>query len=119
MRMWAVVRFEFEGLHYWPGAFGEVAHLGQKHRHVFKVEAKVEQKHDDRDVEYLTLRSQLLRNMRSMFPLCSEMPCDLESRSCEQLAQQIATWIEGLYPGRAWIVSVFEDGENGAIVEGP
>lgn len=107
-RTWASVRFQVERYHRWPDAPNTVAFLRNLHRHMFHVEVRVEQHHDDRDVEYILLRR-----------LCvalSDMYDWQERTSCEDFARYLQKRVSDEY-GRAVRVSVHEDGENGAIIE--
>ena len=109
-KTYAVVRTRFTGEHRWENAPEEVDFLRNNHRHEFHVEVKVEQFHDDRDVEYIMLK-------RKVDDIINEWPHDLDTTSCEMMCddlyQALSAHIEG---ERAYVVKVFEDGENGAEV---
>lgn len=108
--IWAIVRTTFERLHWYGAAPEPVQFLRAEHRHLFHATAHVEQKHDDRDVEYFLLKKELERIIDSTIPLVSPF-------SCEMMAGLIKTELERTYPGRKVKVEVSEDGENGALVE--
>jgi len=42
---------------------------------------------------------------------------ELSSASCEQIATRICSGLAEIYEGRKIMVSVFEDNENGSVVE--
>lgn len=109
-KTYAVVRTRFTGLHRWNDAPPEVGFLREKHRHEFHVEVKVEQFHDDRDVEYIKLK-------RKVDEIIDGWPYNLGERSCEMMCddlhQALSAHIESK---RSYVVKVFEDGENGAEV---
>jgi len=103
----AVVRFRVEGRHHWPEAPIERAYLRYMHRHMFHVEVTITVGHQEREVEY----HDLLTFCKKNFP-----GGDLGSRSCETMAVELLEKICKEYPDRTYVVSVFEDGENGATV---
>lgn len=109
-KIWAIIQANFEGLHYWPQALNndEVKFLANLHRHLFKVIVFIEQKHTNRDIEYLTFKKWLV----SILP-----KGNLGSASCEDIAKKILSKIKVKYPDRAIKVIVLEDGENGALIE--
>lgn len=108
--LWAIVKLQLEGEHRWIKAPSEVAFLRNLHRHVFHIEAWVEQVPEvDRDVEYITLKRQLKKVKRSFLPN--------DKCSCEDIAHNVKNWITENYEGRQVKVFVYEDGENGCCLE--
>lgn len=108
LRVMAVVRSRFEATHCWPGApDGPEAHLRNEHRHEFHVEVRIEQSHDDRDIEYLALK----RELHGLLPSGPQ-----GHLSCEMMARRLLEQLTELYGERAMRVEISEDGENGAIV---
>lgn len=104
-----VVRFQVEGWHRWPGALTHAGrqYLAASHRHLWHVEARLQVLDDDREVELHDFRDFCVDH----FP-----QGDVGSASCEQLAKGLANDITRRYGcTRRVEVSVFEDGENGAI----
>lgn len=106
---------EFESLHCWPEAKGEVEYLRYPHRHIFKVKLEVEVDELNREVEFITLKKDLInfcehKLVQKNYPGVGEQT---NQRSCEMMCQVIATWSEkkGYKPTS---VTVSEDGENGA-----
>ena len=109
----AKVTTQFEGYHCWPKAPEKVAFLRNKHRHMFHVTVKIEQEHNDRDVEYIMTKWDLNN-------LITKMKTHLVdyvngNASCEMMAEYIYDNI--VSPGAHVQVEVTEDGENGAIVK--
>lgn len=106
------VRFQKEGIHKYPAALDdpaleEVKFLGYPHRHMFHFEVELEVFHDDRDVEFILFK----RELESLF---ENGTMDIDFKSCEMLADDIANYIFDKYPGRNLRISVSEDNENGA-----
>ena len=116
------VTFSKEGIHFYPGADTnpatatgdeqDVSFLGYKHRHIFHFKVWIEVFHDDRDIEFI----QFKRWLESLY---NEDVIQLNNKSCEMIADDLAYTIRDEYPGR-WIkVSVAEDNENGCEMEYP
>lgn len=100
------MRLEFEGFHRWPQAPSDVAYLRDRHRHVFHIEARFAVDHDNRAVEFIQFKGEMLEWLRNRFP-----GNELGTKSCEQIAGLL------LEAFALQSCAVFEDGENGAIVE--
>lgn len=96
----------FEAIHCWPEAPENVKFLRNPHRHIFKLEFRAGVSHDNRDIEFITLK-------REVEQFCGERfdGRDIGSMSCEM----IATDILDHFPQIGGI-TVSEDGENGANV---
>lgn len=110
--LWASVSWRMENLHAWatcPDNHPE-SHLRNSHRHEFHIKVMVEQLHNDRDVEYLLLKRLLKDQYRDHCPV-------LYNLSCEQMAERIFLYVKRQYPDRDVRVEVFEDGENGAVLQ--
>ena len=109
MKYEAVIRSRFTALHNWPEAPEDVAFLRHPHRHEFHVEMAFSQIHTDRDVEFVLTKRALCDVLRKWDGK------DLQAASCEMMAEKLITWAmtNGFKPVRC---SVFEDGENGAVV---
>ncbi len=116
------VTFSKEGIHFYPGAdtdpklatgdWDDVGFLGYKHRHIFHFKVWIEVFHDDRDIEFIQFKRWLER-------LYNDDVIQLNNKSCEMIADDLAYTIRDEYPGR-WIkVSVAEDNENGCEMEYP
>ena len=109
MSIWAIVSFEFEGFHKWDSAPIEVSFLRNLHRHMFKCKVFIEQKHNERDVEYIQVKK-ALNSFSSSF-------IEKETDSCETIAYNIKNWLDINFPERRNKVEVTEDGENGAFID--
>lgn len=108
-----VVRFTVEAIHNWPDAAKfepTMAFLAFPHRHIFHFEAKKSVAHDDRDVEIIVFKRELMDYFnRNYFDLSLNL-CNFGSKSCEMLANDL---VEAYDLDEA---SCLEDNENGATV---
>jgi hypothetical protein len=104
--MKVVIKLQHEGIHNWPECpFDDVAFLRNPHRHIFHITAKKDVRHDDRDVEIIKLKREMLEYLQEAITI------NMHSMSCEMLARNL---------GRRFQLSsceVLEDGENGAEYE--
>lgn len=110
----------FEGIHRYSNAPTDVEFLTHLHRHMFGVKVEMEVFDDDREVEFILLKRQVNTICRSLHstPGSSEALTLLEL-SCEQIAKKIISQLREIYcqdQDRVIIVTVDEDGENGATV---
>ncbi len=116
------VTFQKEGIHRYPaaatdpklktGGWDDVSFLGAEHRHIFHFRVDVEVVHSDRDIEFIQFKRWLER-------LYSQGTLELNHKSCEMIAEDLAVEIQREYPGRELIIEVSEDGENGAKLHFP
>lgn len=105
------VTTQFEAIHSWPNAPEKVAYLSHPHRHLFHVRVELEVQHDDREVEFILFKSAITEFCQSHF---AGTPHHF---SCEQMAKLLGFYVANLMtPNRKIVVSVSEDGENGATV---
>ena len=114
------VSFQKEGIHKFPGAdtdpkyatggWDDVSFLGYPHRHIFHFYVTLGVEHNDRDVEFIQFKRELER-------LFTKNVIHLDYQSCEMVAENLINYIEEHYPNRAVRVEVFEDNENGGIIE--
>lgn len=102
------VTFQKEGIHRYPGAPDGVDFLRHPHRHMFHFRIEIEVWHDDRDIEFILFK-------RELEALYNDKILELNYKSCEMMADDLATYIQTEYPGRDLKITVSEDGENGAI----
>ena len=102
------VTFQREGIHKYPDAPEGVSFLRNEHRHIFHFRVELEVFHDDRDVEFILFKRELER-------LYSENTLQLDYKSCEMMSDDLANYIRASYPNRDLVITVSEDGENGAI----
>lgn len=103
--VWATT--QFEGFHRWKSAPDSVAFLRDWHRHLFHVRLGVQVEKHDREVEFLTLKTQVDEHLAKYWK-----GQKFES-SCEMIAADL------LQRFQASFVEVSEDGENGARLEQP
>lgn len=96
-----------EGWHCWPEAPDHRAYLRASHRHLFHVTVSLALAHDDREVELHDLMDYCKAHMP---------PGDYGRKSAEQLGLDLAEAVADRWPGRSIQVSVYEDGEVGAVV---
>jgi hypothetical protein len=112
------VRFQKEGIHKYPAALEDpklatgdeydVSFLGYPHRHMFHFNVEIEVFHNDRDIEFIQFK-------RWLEKLYAEGTLQLDYKSCEMIADDLATVINSKYPNRKLTITVSEDNENGAI----
>lgn len=107
MVIWAIIKTQFEGIHSYPEASGDEEFLKYPHRHIFHVEVKIEQFHDNRDIEYIAFKHLVIELLNCY---------SLNRKSCETIAVELVRLIECKYPNRKLSVKVLEDNENGAEV---
>jgi hypothetical protein len=111
------VTFQKEGIHLYPaakddpalatGGWDDVGFLGYAHRHIFHFRVAIDVFHDDRDIEFI----QFKRWLESLY---GDNVISLNHKSCEMIAEDLATQIHNKYPNRNITISVAEDNENGA-----
>lgn len=101
------VTYQKEGIHRYPDAPKGVEFLRNPHRHMFHFKVQIEVFHDDRDIEFILFK-------RELEGLYTDGTLQLDYRSCEMMADDLADYIKVNYPGRHLVITVSEDGENGA-----
>lgn len=116
------VTFQKEGIHKYPAAledpnlatgdWDDVSFLGYPHRHIFHFRVWLEVFHDDRDVEFIQFK-------RWMERLYAQDTLQLDYKSCEMIADDLASEIQAMYPNRWLKISVAEDNENGCEIDYP
>ncbi len=99
------------GFHRWPQAPDSVKYLRDVHRHEFYIKVTSSVAHNNRDVEFITLREAV----DSMFSGGSSIH-NFGEKSCEMIAEDIISFVEADGTYKIYSVEVSEDGENGAIV---
>ena len=107
-RIW--VQFQKEGIHCYPDAPQGAEFLKHPHRHIFHFRVEIDVFHDDRDIEFILFK-------RELEGLYSSGTLQLDYKSCEMMADDLADHIKSKYPGRTFTISVSEDNENGAICQ--
>ena len=119
------VTFNREGIHKYPGAdtdpklatgdWDDVSFLGYPHRHIFHFRVWIEVFHNDRDIEFIQFKRWLERLYAEVESSSSVL--QLDYKSCEMIADDLAEHIQAKYPGRWLKISVAEDNENGCEIE--
>lgn len=113
MRTNVIVTLKVEGTHNWPAAksiFPEVAFLSDTHRHTFDITCKKKVNHDDRDVEFIMFKRDILDYIEINYLDTTLRTHSFGMRSCEMIAKELVEQFDLEY------CSVFEDNENGAEV---
>ena len=95
---------------YATGDWDDVSFLGYPHRHIFHFYVTVGVEHNDRDIEFIQLKRELLRTF-------DQGVIKLDHQSCEMVAESLINYIEEQSPNRAVKVEVYEDNENGGIIQ--
>ena len=116
------VTFRKEGIHCYPAAASDpklntageydVSFLASPHRHIFHFRVWIDVWHNDRDIEFI----QFKRWLESLYHGQNTVLA-LDWKSCEMIADDLYTQIADRYPGRAVVIEVSEDGENGCLIE--
>jgi hypothetical protein len=119
------VTFRKEGIHRYPAAAtdpalctaGEydVSFLASPHRHIFHFRVSIDVFHNDRDIEFIQFK-RWLENLYSNNGIVSNPVLELDWKSCEMIADDLYLKIAERYPGRAVVIEVSEDGENGCSI---
>lgn len=106
-----VVRLQVPGFHQWKDAPAECAWLRTRHRHVFWFECVKLVAHDDRDTEFILLKTKIDNWLYETYQVHEgSQGLEFGERSCEMIAREVA--IEFGFDE----VTVYEDGENGGRV---
>lgn len=113
------VTFQKEGIHMYPAASTDpnlatgdeydVSFLGTPHRHIFHFKVAIEVFHNDRDIEFIQFK-------RWLEKLYSQGTLELNFKSCEMISDDLYETIATRYPNRKVVITVSEDGENGATI---
>lgn len=96
----------FIAWHAWSKAPASCSYLKNPHRHVFHVRMKWDVKHNNRHIEFITMKEKVDHWIR-----CNWEGVACNNNSCEYFAEVLLTAFKATY------VSVSEDNENGAEVE--
>jgi hypothetical protein len=121
------VQFQKEGIHKYPAALTDpalatgdeydVSFLGYPHRHIFHFRVWIDVWHNDRDLEFIQFKRWLENLYRPADNNTKNSVLDLNSKSCEMIADDLYLQIAGKYPGRDVWIEVAEDGENGCLIK--
>ena len=112
-KTYIIVRTQFEGCHFWKDAPLEVDFLRAPHRHIFHVEVRLPVTHNDRDLEFFMVKRFLQDAIDKLYP-----SFELKGKSCEMMCEDILKAVQDKFGFKKDVsVSVFEDAENGSVVE--
>lgn len=131
MKRWIHVQFIKEGVHCYPaaatdpklatGKWDDVSFLASPHMHYFYFNVSVEVFQNDRDIEFIQFKRwcERLYSGEAMYSdgANNANTMQINSMSCEMLAEDLITVISNSYSGRDIKVSVLEDNINGATLE--
>lgn len=106
------VTFQKEAIHRYPAAgedpaLADVSFLAYPHRHILHFRVEIDVLHNDRDIEFILFK----RWLESLYDTGT---LDLDYKSMEMIADDLADKIFEKYPDRTVTIEVSEDGENGA-----
>lgn len=106
MKKYIEVNLQWEALHRWPDAdkLPDVSFLKHPHRHIFHIRVRVQVQDSNREIEIILFKRKIEDWLYATYQH------DFETRSCEQIAEEILTEFA------ADEVQVMEDGENGAVL---
>lgn len=107
------VTFQLEGFHNFPKVkeiFPEVGFLSNIHRHMFHFKLEKQVNHDDRDVEFIMFKRQIIDYLQSNYYDFRFKALLFSSMSCEMIAKELLEHFNCIS------VEVSEDGENGAKI---
>lgn len=107
--------FQKEGIHRYPAAatdpaLSDVSFLANPHRHIFWFYVTIGVEHNDRDIEFIIAK----RWSESQYATGA---MEIDFKSCEMLAEDLIRAIQVRFGNRYIKVEVYEDNENGGIVE--
>ena len=108
-----IVTLQIEGLHCWPDAAAicpQVDFLSNSHRHLFYIVAKKQVFHDDRDIEFILFKREILKYLNTKYFNSELNQCNFGSMSCEAICKELIEQFGLNY------CSVMEDNENGAEI---
>ena len=108
-----IVKLQVEGTHSFPKArelFPEVGFLADTHRHMFHITCKKRVNHDDRDVEFIMFKRDILDYLKHKYYNKEDRCHRFGPMSCEMIARELLEYFGLEY------CSVFEDNENGAEI---
>ena len=92
----------------------DVSFLASPHRHIFHFRVSIDVFHNDRDIEFIQFK-RWLENLYSGSNNNNSI-LELDWKSCEMIADDLYIQIADRYPGRAVVIEVSEDGENGCSI---
>lgn len=116
MNKFIVIKTTYQGIHRYKDAPDQVSYLRNEHRHLFYVQAKIQIFDDDRELEFIIVKDFIDKYFRDRFD--NYHTYHMGDQSCEMVATDLLNQIKNEYGNNRKIsVSIFEDNENGAVVE--
>lgn len=110
-----IVKFQMDGMHQWQGAMDlvdpEMSFLANRHRHMFYFTLSKEVTHDDRDIEFIQFKRDVISYLIQEYSDISMRTLEFGDLSCEAIARDLFERFDCEY------VEVFEDNENGSRIE--
>ena len=109
-----IIKLAVDGMHNFPKAaelFPEVAFLSDRHRHMFHFTLAKMVNNDDRDVEFIMFKRDVLNYLHNQYSDSHTRTHEFGSMSCEMLSRELLERFEC-----DW-VECWEDNENGARIE--
>lgn len=111
MKKLIVINLQVEGVHHWPGCdIKEVSFLKHPHRHIFHITAKKEVAHNDRDIEIIKLKREIIGWLGFVYSSVEFKCINFQALSCEDIAEGLIKKFKLNY------CQVLEDNENGAEI---
>jgi len=111
-KFYIIVRFQFEGFHFYKDAPNEVDFLRRPHRHIFHCEVKLPVAHNDRGLEFILVKQHLQKFIAEKYDF------ELGGKSCEMIAEDLLEEITKKYGLRKDVtIEISEDGENSGVLQ--
>ncbi len=95
------------------GEWDDVSFLAHPHRHILHFYVRMEVNHTDRDIEFIQFKRWIERQFETGV-------LEADYKSMEMLAEELLRTIHDSFPNliaSSALVKVFEDNENGAVLE--
>ena len=92
MKTQVVITFQIEGCHYWLSAEETepvVSFLSFPHRHMFHVKVYKPVYHDDRDIEFICFKREVISYMTEKYYNKDSNMLEFRGMSCEMIAAEI------------------------------
>lgn len=106
-----IIRFTIEGLHNWPDCDTKKTwYLKHVHRHMFHVEMRKKVTENNREIEIIEFRNDVLSYLKTSYFDKKLDVCNFGKMSCEDIAEDLLETYNCCY------VKVLEDNENGALI---
>lgn len=114
-KKYIIVNLQVEGFHRWISCPNDnrISFLKNQHRHIFFITLKKEVRHNDRDIEIISFKREVISFLQKHFYDSESITfvLNFEGRSCEDLAEILLNHFD------CEMVRVLEDNENGAEIQ--